>query len=446
VNDHNVTVVLERLIEPLDDEVGSWDDVLRRAAEPRPEYCNDVLDLAGPAAGGRLTLDHSLARRSRRRLLVLVTAALVVVVATASAFGTVRDLFFGSGGSSFASPVWSPDGRKIYFLSHRWGDRGLVSTEVYVMNANGGGQRNLTSEWGLQMKNYAPIWSPDARKIVFVHSPCYAVPGACTGDTWIYLMDADGSGLRRVARGARYRKVYTGQRVSPDVPSPVWSPNGRKIVFGSDRDGDIDIYTMNADGRGQRRLTRSTEMETSLAWSPDGRRIAFVGSRYHGPGSPPGSEIYVMNADGSGLRNITPGPGGGGSPAWSPDGRKIAFRSERTGKAELYLVNPDGSGLVRLTRNPSADGDPVWSPDGKNIYFVRGRSGKSDVHAMNADGSRQRNLSRNPEPPHDGRDNSPAVSPDGRRIVFVSERDGSGQIYVMNADGSGLRRLTRHGQ
>jgi len=100
VNDHDVTVALERLIEPLDDEVGSWDDVLGRAAEPLPEDWDDVLDRAEPARDGRPVLEHSRdsegRRLHRRRVVVLAAAALVVAVGTATAFATVRDVLFGT--------------------------------------------------------------------------------------------------------------------------------------------------------------------------------------------------------------------------------------------------------------------------------------------------------------------------------------------------------------
>jgi TolB protein len=440
MNDYDVTTVLERLIDPLEDEVGSWDDVLRRAAESHA--ADSDLELAGAerARDPRPALDRSRARGGRRphtrRVLVLAAAALVVVVGASAAFATARSLIFGSAQTVSGDPAWSPDGRRISFMRYHFDGSGHVRSELYVMNGDGSGQRTFSDALDPN-RDLTPTLSPDWRKIAFRRNSCWAVQGACAGNSTIYVMNVDGSGRHRLARGGSLRKTSSGQRVGGD-DGYAWSPDGRRLAFMSDRAGNFEIYLVNADGSDERRLTRVPEFDGHPVWSPDGRKIAFVrGVRdRHGTLR---EEVWVMSADGSDQRSL----GRGGGLTWSPDGRRIAFRSERTGKAELYLVNVDGSGSVRLTRNPGADGDPAWSPDGKTIYFVRGRHGKSDIYAMTADGSRQRNLSRNPSPPHDGRDNSPAVSPDGRRIAFVSERSGTQQIYVMNPDGSAPRRLTR---
>ena len=113
------------------------------------------------------------------------------------------------------------------------------------------------------------------------------------------------------------------------------------------------------------------------AWSPDGRKLAFV-SRRDG-----NSEIYVMNADGSEQGNLTQHPASDSHPSWSPDGRKLAFVSRRDGNSEIYVMNADGSGLRNVTRAPSDDLDPAWSPDGRAIAFVH-RSRRS---ACRADGT-----------------------------------------------------------
>ena len=117
---------------------------------------------------------------------------------------------------------------------------------------------------------------------------------------------------------------------------------------------------MNADGSGQRKLTRNPARDGGPAWSPDGRRIAFASER-NGT-----FEIYVMNADGSGQRSLT-GASPAFGPEWSPDGRKIVFFSD----GEIYAMNADGSEQRRLTRDPGNDFGPRWSPDGHMIAFER---------------------------------------------------------------------------
>jgi Tol biopolymer transport system component len=393
----------------------------------------DVLLAAIEEAIGREQVARQRTRR-RQRFIVVAVAALVLVVGTASAFGTVRDFFFGASGTVVrGAHAWSPDGSSIAFVAYRPGG----PPEVYIMDASGTRpQRNLTRQWG---RSVVPIWSPDWQKVAFVSDPCAAVKGACSRTRQIYVMNADGSGLRRVARGGKVRRLDSGQGVCPCAPAPTWSPDGRKIAFGRERDGSVEIYLMNADGSGQRRLTRNDAAEGSLAWSPGGRWIAFVSGVNDGMGPPRRQEIYVMNADGSGQRLLARGH----APAWSPNGRRIAFRSDRDGNGEIYVVNFDGSGLRRLTRDPASDGGPVWSPKGGTIAFERFRNGNTDIWVMNADGSTQRNLTPEARPPRRARDSGPAWSPDGRRIAFTTERDGNGEIYVMNADGSGQQNLTR---
>ena len=247
------------------------------------------------------------------------------------------------------------------------------------------------------------------------------------GDDEIYTMNADGSGVRQLTRN------------SDDDGLPDWSPDGRRIVFDSDRDGDAEIYVMNADGSGVRQLTDNSSSDWWPNWSPDGRRIVFVS---HRDGD---WEIYVMNADGSRVRQLTDNSSGDSSASWSPDGRRIVFYSNRDGDWEIYVMNADGSRVRQLTDNSSPDWGPSWSPDGRRIAFNSSRDGGDEIYVMNADGSGVRQLTHN----NDG-DYRPHWSPDGRRIVFHSNRDDPDpdddtriwNIYRMNSDGSGQTRLT----
>ena len=139
--------------------------------------------------------------------------------------------------------------------------------------------------------------------------------------------------------------------------APSWSPDGRRIVFLSRRDGDKELYIVSADGSGQRRLTRDARFFVTPAWSPDGRKIAFEGGPYG---------VYVVNADGSGQRRLARN---GHAPAWSPDGRTLAFFSDN----KIYLMNADGSEHRPLTRPQAEPRDLAWSPDGRKLAFLQKR-------------------------------------------------------------------------
>jgi len=148
--------------------------------------------------------------------------------------------------------------------------------------------------------------------------------------------------------------------------------------------------------------------------------------------------IYVMDADGKNIRRLTDDSSADLGPAWSPDGRRIAFCSWRDGNGEMYVMDADGKNVRNLTKHPMSDWEPAWSPDGQSIAFVSNRDEKK-IYVMDADGKNVHRLAEE----WLGRHFSPAWSPDGRKIVFVSKRDNDDwEIYVIDANGSNLRRLT----
>ena len=386
-------------------------------------------------------------RRRRRRSAIAILVALVGAALFALLGRSAQSQDASPALSARSSLAAGASSSMIAFISSGPPGSGGPCGAVYVMNADGSDQRRLADggvpacgngSWAME---WAPAWSPDGRRIAFVSGVMPTGAGGCCVKVAIYVMNADGSGKRRLSSGG----------------SPSWSPDGRQIAF--DRRGGINV--MNADGTGQRRLI--TRAGGSPAWSPDGRRITFVGSVGSVGHDGRNLEIYVVNADGSGQRRLTYNAVPESSPVWSPDGRRITFVSN----GQLWVGNADGSVQRPLTRtNGARNVAPAWSPNGQRIAFERrvgrqkyrgtaleygqcsrcdaaGASVRFQIWVMNADGSEARRLA------HYSR--RPVWSPDGRKIAFeypIGPRGPGGlgkqsDIYVMNADGSGRRNLTR---
>jgi TolB protein len=233
------------------------------------------------------------------------------------------------------APSWSPDGKRIVF----YGERNGQPADLFVMDADGSNVRQLTHTPSAE--GY-PSWSPDGRFIAYEADDA-------SGNFDIYVMNADGSGTRWLTHDPRR-----------DV-GPAWSPDGKKIVFMSDRAGpEFDIYEMNADGSGVERLT-ADQTNWFPQFSPDGTRLALHVGR----------DVNILDLKTRLSKALTHDPANGMYPTWSPDGRKIAFMSWRNGKTELFTMNADGTDQrVLFTPATGSAIDPRWSPDGSRIVFV----------------------------------------------------------------------------
>ena len=259
--------------------------------------------------------------------------------------------------------AWSPSGARIAYSAGLRGFNDDAYDDVHVIPARGGDAQRLTNS---REDDWNPAWSPDGRTIAFDRQD--------DGYNWVYAVNADGTGLRRLTANFNWQ--------------PVWSPDGR-ITYANGR----GVWVMNTDGSGKRLLASvgvhitGYVMPAGIAWSPDGTLVAFT----------TGTALWVMDADGKHRRKLYGvGDRRTQGPVWSPDGTMLAW-TQGDGDLEVFVIDAAGRGPRNLTDNAGIeDTEPTWSPDSRALAFLRKRDGETDVYVMNADGSGQRNLSETP--------------------------------------------------
>ncbi len=310
-------------------------------------------------------------------------------------FATLRRI---TNGGENAEAYFSPDGQWLTFQSTR---DGRTCDQQYVIRVDGTGLQQVSSGLG---KTTCGWFLPGGNRLLFASSQahdsvCPVKPDPSKGYVWgldrfdIYAVNTDGTDLQRLTN----YDVYTAEGVV--------SPDGKRVVFTSLKDGDLDIYTMNVDGTDVRRLTTSVGYDGGPWWSPDGTKIVY--RAWHPTDSagladyrtlldqrmvrPSRMELFVMNADGSDQRQITQLGGANFGPSWTPDGKQIIFssnyRNPRSRNFDLFLVNSDGTGLEQVTTHEEFDGFPMFSPDGKYLVWAsnRGDSGEGSTNLFIAE-------------------------------------------------------------
>jgi TolB protein len=256
-----------------------------------------------------------------------------------------------ANGALDTSPDWSPEGERIVFA------RGPSASpvDIWAMNRDGSGQVQLTGSEGVDS---APAWSPDGGKIAFVSNR--NMPDGSTTGPELWVMDADGTAVRQL----------TNTLASASL-APAWSPDGARIAFHSNVDGEFEAYTIDASstpsatGDARVKLTDNVGVsDQNPSWSPDGERIAFE----RGSGTNVGDatkELWAMDSDGSDAMRLTTNGDYDVQPAWSPDGTRIAFESDAGNDGDREILSmPASAGAaasnVTSTAPGIADEQPDW--------------------------------------------------------------------------------------
>jgi len=246
------------------------------------------------------------------------------------------------------------------------------------------------------------------------------------GNYEIYTMNADGSNQTRL--------TFNDAADS----APVWSPNGRQIAFDSDRDGNEEIYVMDTDGKNQRRLTHHPGVDAYPHWSPDGSQITFTSNR----DAKGGIEIYVMDADGGNVTQVTD-VGFAQNSHWSPDGKWILFQH-----GQIYAIRPDGTDMwqVSTPRENATMFLGGWSPDGKQVLYTEAVglniNTSFPVIATLAQNGRTEVISWKPVNVPQMPFHSASFSADGQSILFSGHRN----IYRFELISKQLLKLTHDPQ
>lgn len=310
----------------------------------------------------------------------------------------IKQLTFGGEN---AEAYFSFDGKKLSFQSKRDG-RGC--DQIYTMNTDGSDVKMVSNGEGRTTCSY---YLKGGKKIIYASThkggrECPPNPDYSKGYVWaiyptydIYEANADGSNIKPLTTTPGY-----------DAEATV-SPDGKKIVFTSMRDGDLDLYVMDTDGKNVKRLTAELGYDGGAFFSPDGKQIVYRSyhpkteaeiARYkdrlaHDLIEPTVFEVWVMNADGSNKRQVTNLASASFAPFFTPDGKRIIFctnyfaSDKQKRNFDLALINVDGKGLERVTFNESFDGFPMFSPDGKQLVFASNRNAakQGDTNVFIAD-------------------------------------------------------------
>jgi TolB protein len=299
----------------------------------------------------------------------------------------IKQLTFGGEN---AEAYWSFDGKQIVFQSTR---DGLKADQIFTMNADGTNVRRVSTGKG---RTTCAYFLPDGKTVLYASTHLGGdepppPPDFSQGYVWaVYptydIFKVDLTDPKLEAKRFTTKKGY-------DAEATV-SPDGKKIVFTSMRNGDLDLYTVDINGDNVKQVTHELGYDGGAFFSPDSKMICYRAGHPQTEEEkkiyrellaknlvkPSKMELFVMNADGSNKRQVTKNGAANFCPYFTPDGKKLIFSSNlgdpQGRNFDLYLINLDGTGLERVTFEPSFDGFPMFSPDGKKLLWASNRNAK----------------------------------------------------------------------
>jgi TolB protein len=231
-------------------------------------------------------------------------------------------------------PSLSPDGRRVLYSAFRQEN----VYEIYAYDLDDGSVDRLTNRSGILT---APEYSPDGQRITYTRG------NPNTDRYQIMIMEKNGNNANNIPRVEGW--------------DPTWSPDGKHILFASDRNGPVQLFVVREDGKNLQQISNLPAMRGRSDWSPDGQYIVtYSGEAWH-------RELYIMNADGPESRQLTTSGGNSQGPSFSPDGEWVAFTAyfdkyNDIHGCEIYIIRTDGTDLRRLTDNNYCDYQPRWGP------------------------------------------------------------------------------------
>jgi Tol biopolymer transport system component len=304
----------------------------------------------------------------------------------------IRQLTFGGQN---AECYWSFSGKKLIFQAHN--DQ-TKADQIFTMNPDGSGVKMVSTGTG---RTTCAYFLKGDKEIIFASTHGYSPdvpsePDRSKGYVWpvypsyaIYRANADGSNLHPIFPKEVKPGVETGYNAEATV-----SPDGKRIIFTSDRSGDLELYTMKPDGTDVKQITHTLGYDGGAFFSPDGTKIVWRAGRPETQAEkdeylsllkqhivrPTRMELYIADADGSNARQLTSNGAANFAPFFTPDGKSILFSSNlgdpMRRKFEIYRISVAGGEPERITYGDQFDGFPMFSPNGKKLVFASNRNGK----------------------------------------------------------------------